>query len=429
MSLKKQSVIEQYWHNPRLLWTLLSSPRVLALLFLGFASGLPLALTGSTLTAWYTQSGVSLMGIGFLTLVGQPYIYKFIWAPLMDRFIPPFLGRRRGWIMLCQVALIMVIASMALLSPKTQPGLLAFLALLVAFLSASQDISISAYLVDAPLESERGFAAAAYTTGYRLAMIVSGGLALVIAAYVGWRNTYVVMSVMMLIGVMTTWLAPNEPTQSQDVTSLKQAVIEPFKEFFQRQGVAYALLLLLALILYKLGDAFTLSLSTTFLLRGMHFTLIEVGLANKTISMIAGISGGIIGGIVMSRWSLFRALWVFGILQVLSNLMYMWLAMVGHHMTVMLTAVFAEHFCGGLGTVAFLAWIISLCDHRFSAMQFALLSALATLGRVYVGPSAAMLVDHVGWTWFYFWAFIIGVPGVLILLPLRRFSQAFNATP
>ncbi|MDO8953489.1 MAG: MFS transporter [Gammaproteobacteria bacterium] len=397
-------------------------PMALILFFLGFASGLPLALTSSTLTAWYTQSGTSLIGIGFLSLIGQPYIYKFIWAPLMDRFIPPFLGRRRGWLIITQLALIAAIMLMASLSPSSHPKLLALFALLVAFLSASQDTTSCAVLVEMPNEQQKGFASAVYITGYRAAVIISGALALILAQNIGWHITYIIMGSLMLVGVVTTLLMP-EPKVSAVVATTKPSFYEnvtlPFTEFFKRKGAKASLLLILVIVLYKLGDAFALTLNTTFLLRDLHFSLTDVGIANKGVGMISSIAGGIIGGLLMMRLTLFRSLILFGLFQAVSNLAFMWLAHIGHNYWGMIFAIFAENFCGGLSNTGFLVLLMTLCNKQYTATQFALFSAFASLGRVYVGPVAAVMIDHVGWMWFYFTTFLISLPGVA-MLPLVR---------
>jgi PAT family beta-lactamase induction signal transducer AmpG len=395
-------------------------PNILALFFLGFASGLPLALTSSTLTAWYTQAGISLIGIGLLTLIGQPYIYKFIWAPLMDRYVPPFLGRRRGWLLITQLALIAGILLMACFSPNTHPNMLALLALLVAFLSASQDTTSCAILVEAPSEQQKGLASSVYISGYRVAVIISGALALILAQNIGWHLTYMIMGSLMLIGVMTTLLITEPQVQ---VTSAKPSfyeyVVLPFSEFFNRKGIKASLFLLLVMVLYKLGDAFALSLNTTFLLRDLHFSLSDVGIANKGVGMISSIAGGLIGGALMVRLNLYRSLIIFGLFQALSNLAFMWLAHIGHNYSGMLFAIFAENFCGGLSNTGFLVLLMTLCNKQYSATQFALFSAFASLGRVYVGPVAAVMIDHMGWMWFYFGTFLISLPGVA-LLPLIK---------
>ncbi len=400
----------------------LANPRILAVFLLGFSSGLPLALTTATLSAWFTEANISLLGIGILSLVGQPYVYKFLWAPLMDRFIPPFMGRRRGWILITQCLLVITIATMALLTPEKHAGLMGVLALIIAFCSASQDISINAYQTDVLHENELGFGASLNVLGYRIAMIVSGAFALILAQHAGWQVTYLVMSALMLVGIITNWFAPEIPPQKQLAPqTLKSAVFEPFVEFFQRKGPWLAIALLLIIVLYKLGDAFALSLNTTFLLRGVHFSLTDVGVANKGFGLISNIVGGLIAGILLTRIRLFYGLIIFGLLQALSNLTYMLLAHVGHNYGLMLFAISSEYFCSGLGTAAFLALIMSICNARYTATQFALLSALSAVGRVYVGPVAAIMVEHLGWTWFYFWSFIIALPGTLLIFVVNPF--------
>ncbi len=402
-------------------WQLLWSRLVITSTLLGFASGLPLALTTGTLQAWYTTSGVSLIAIGSVTLIGQPYIYKFIWAPLMDRFIPPVLGRRRGWIIITQLALIAGIAVMSIFSPTSHGHILFWLACLVAFLSASQDISINGWMADVSHQQTRGLIAAAYITGYRFAVIVSGALAMVMAQRIGWHTTYLIMAALMFIGILTTCF-----TQEPDYTiheiqgSWSQRVTLPFIAFFRRYGLKLGIGVVLVMILYKFADAFALTLNTAFLLRGMHFSLTDVGTVNKAFGMVSSIIGGIIGGLLMTRFSLFKSLFYFGILQVISNLAFVWLALVGTHFYALATTVFIEQFCGGLGNTAFVALIMALCDQEYSAAQFALLTALTSIGRVYLGPPAAILVDHVGWIWFYLISCFVGLPGVFLLFSIRK---------
>ena len=391
----------------------LQSPRIWTVLLLGFSSGLPAVLTGSTLSAWFTESGISLMAIGALTLVGQPYVYKFLWAPFMDRFIPPFLGRRRGWMLIWQLCLIATIAIMALLTPQKHAGLMGMIALLIAFCSASQDTAINAYQTDVLQQEERGIGSALMANGWRIGTIVSGAFALIMAQRLGWHMTYLIMAACMLVGLITTLLCPATPNEKHvQPVSLKDAVIDPFKEFFSRHGARFAIILLAIIVFYKLGDAFALSLNTTFLLRGMHFSLTDVGVANKMVGLAASIAGGLIGGLIMLRISLLRALVVFGILQAVSNLGYMWLALAGHNYSIFYGAVAVEFFTSGLGTTAFLAFIMSLCHPKFTATQFALLTAVSAVGRVYIGPAAAETVLHIGWAGFFFASFWVGLIGL-----------------
>lgn len=396
--------------------------RLLVTLFLGFSSGLPIALCTSTLQAWLTVSGVSLVTIGFATLIGQPYVYKFLWAPLFDRYLPPLLGRRRGWIMLLQIALAITMACMAMLDPRTHLMLIATLAFVLAFLSSSQDINIDAYRTDLLPPDERGLGAAMVTGGYRVAMLVSGGLALIFAGIYGWHTTYLLMAGLMIVQVLVTWWGPEPIAVPKPPATLTKAVVEPFKEFFSREA---AVAILIFVVIYKLSDAFALTLGSTFLLRGLGFSLADVGTIYKTVGLGSTLVGVFVGGMLMKRLSLYRSLLYFGILQGVSNLAFMVLAMAGKSYPLLVGAVFLENFCGGLGTVAFLAFLMSLCDLRYTATQFAVLSALSAVGRVFVGPIAAVMVKELGWAEFYFWAAMIMVPALFLLIWLR--PQVDNA--
>lgn len=407
--------------------TVFRSRKILVLLLLGFSSGLPLALTGGTLQAWLTVRGVDLTTIGLFALVGQPYTYKFLWAPLMDRYTIPLLGRRRGWLVVTQLALLGAIAWMGTLSPQDSPWLLAALALAVAFLSSSQDIVSDAYRTDILGAQERGAGAAVSVFGYRIAMLVSGGLALILAdSRLGWTGTYWLMAALMLVGVVAVWFAEEPAAPPRAPHTLKQAVGEPMRDFLARDG---AWLLLLLIILYKLGDAFAGSLSTAFLIRGPGFSLTEVGLVNKWLGVAATILGALAGGAMMARLRLYRALLLFGVLQAVTNLGYMALALAGKSYALMIAAVAAENLCGGMGTAAFVALLMAMCDRRHSATQYALLSALAALGRVYVGPAAGEMAKVFGWPEFFLFTFLVALPGIAMLVWQRRRIEAIDTAP
>ncbi|MDX5628091.1 MULTISPECIES: muropeptide MFS transporter AmpG [unclassified Brenneria] len=396
---------------------LFSQRNSLFLLLLGFASGLPLALTSGTLQAWMTVENVDLRTIGFFSLVGQAYVFKFLWSPLMDRYTPPFLGRRRGWLVLSQLSLVGAIIAMGFMNPADHLWWLAALAVLVAFCSASQDIVFDAYKTDLLPPEERGTGAAVSVLGYRLAMLVSGGLALWIADRVlGWQATYWLMGGLMLIGALATLLAP-EPHNSQPAPrTIEQAIVAPLRDFFGRNN---AWLILLLIVLYKLGDAFAITLTTTFLIRGVGFNAGDVGLINKTLGLFATIVGAVYGGLLMQRLTLFRALMLFGILQAVSNAGYWLLSVTDKNMFTMASAVFLENLCGGMGTSAFVALLMTLCNKSFSATQFALLSALSAVGRVYVGPIAGWFVESYGWAWFYLFSIFAALPGLALLMVCR----------
>jgi MFS transporter, PAT family, beta-lactamase induction signal transducer AmpG len=418
----------------------LGNRRILVTLLLGFASGLPLALTSGTLQAWMTVEGVNLKTIGIFTLVGLPYTWKFLWSPLMDRFVPPLLGRRRGWILLTQLALMAGIAIMGATDPKAAPWALAALAVFVAFSSASQDIVYDAYSTDVLRPNERGMGAAMKVMGYRIAMLVSGAFALIIAAGgnlfgwftiqgIGWQQTYWLMAGLMMIGVAAVLYAPELEEKISPPRTLTEAVLEPLREFFSRRS---AWLLLALIVLYKFGDAFAVSLSTTFLIRGAGFSPAEVGAVNKGMGLFATILGVLFGGALMVRLGLFWSLLVFGFLQAVSNLLYAWVAIAGHNYKVMTIAIASDNICGGMGTTAFVALLMALCNRRFTATQFALLSALASIGRVYVGPLAGYLTDPTGaglsWPTFFVITFLSALPGVAMVWWMRSTIDALSAS-
>lgn len=397
--------------------------RLYSLVFLGFSSGLPLALTGSTLQAWFTQAGISLVTIGALSLIGIPYVWKFLWAPLMDRFIPPFMGRRRGWIALTQILLCILLFMVANSDPKTHAAMIGFLALLIAFTSASQDIVIDAYRTDILLPDERGTGMAYFIFAFRVAMLFSGGLALVFADHFGWRLTYEFMAVVMALSVIPTFLAPEPPGHIAAPTSLFTTITESFKQLLQRDAIV---LTLLFIVLYKMGDALVVALTSNFLLRGLGFSLTDVGLAYKTIGLVATVVGAFVGGGLLARIGLYWGLWIFGVAQACSNFMFMLLAIVGKNYALMVASIFIENFCAGMSTIALLAFLTSLCSQRYSATQFACLTAFAAIGRVFVGPLAAVMVNHLGWVSFFGWASLMCFPAIIVLSLLRT-RMTFNA--
>lgn len=395
---------------------------LLAISMLGFSSGLPLALTGSTLQAWFTEAHINLVTIGILSLLGLPYTLKFIWAPLMDFYSFPNVGKRKGWIIITQVGLIVSLLFLAHMNPATEAVKMGILAFVIAFFSASQDISINAYQTEILPKEELGLGVAYYVFAYRIAALISGGAALVCADFLGWRMTYEIMAVLMFIALLLTVKIPKPQEILSLPANLLQTTVISFMDLWRREKI---ILLLAFIFLYKLGDALALSLMTNFLLHGLHFSLTEVGLAYKVVSLIAMVLGGFVGGVILTRFNIYRALLVFGLAQAFSNLMFAVLAMVGKHFLFMSISIFIENFCSGLSTAALLAFMMSLCNHRYTASQFALLSAVASLGRVFLGPVAAVVVNNVGWTQFYIWSFILCLPSILLLqfLKAKGFSH------
>lgn len=408
------------------MWSVYLSPRVFPLLLLGFASGLPLSLTGSTLQAWLTTEAIDLKKIGLLTLVGSAYTLKFLWSPLIDRYAFPFLGRRRGWMFITQLALATTVAAMGFFDPHSQLTLIAVLACVVAFLSATQDIAFDAYSTDVLREPERAAGVGTRVLGYRIGMIASGGLALIAVGDwgVSWRNIYLLMGLLMAGCALVTMLAPEPEKVVKAPVTLAEAVVAPLKEFFARPE---AITVLLLIVLYKLGDAFAGALSTSFLLGAGGYSPSQVGEATKIYGMIATIVGAVLGGSFMMRWGLYRSLLWFGLLQAGSNFGYWLVAVSPVNDWLMFSVIAVENLCGGMGTSAFVALLMALCSARFSAAQFALLSALSAVGRTYLaGPITPYIVEAVGWPQFFLITVLIALPGLFLLWWRRQHILALQ---
>ena len=501
--------------------------RLFVVTVLGFASGLPLALTGQAMQAWLSVSGVDIATIGFLSLVGLPYTFKFLWAPLMDRFELPWLGRRRGWLVLTQLALAGALLWMASTSPAGATRFFALLAVLVAFLSASQDVVIDAYRTDTLHASERGLGSSLFVLGYRLAMIVSGGIAFIwvdpnqgggwswpevyrfmaglmaaaavlsafalpkltvalVPSSVARRDLLGFLAVLVAVAVgvfvsdrfappiaralLGDWLAGGAmPAALQgrwiDLAALMlgiaftlplaawaartarfETLLGGLRSYFSQQGAAAFLAFI---VLYKLGDAFAGSLMTPFLLQAMQYSTAEVGVVNKVIGLWLTIGGALLGGALMLKLGLWRALMLFGVLQMLSNVGFWWLAVSGRGLLPgleipafdwgfvklvaatpvdggLLLVIAAENLSGGMGTAAFLAFLMSLCNQRFTATQFALLSAFASVGRVWVGPLAGVLAESIGWPVFFIVSTIVALPALVMLWWMRAAVRALE---
>lgn len=401
-------------------------------LVMGFASGLPLALSAGTLQAWLTVEGVELKTLGWLTLLGLPYTYKFAWSPLLDRFAVPGLGRwggrRRGWMVTLLLAMAATLLAMSYQTPNSSNDSLwgiAALAFALVICSASFDIVFDAWRAESLTAAQRGLGAAWSVIGYRLAMLTSGGLALMLAdLYFGFAGVYRLMATFCLLLSVVAMFAP-QPSVAAAPRSLIAAVGEPFKEFFGRGG---AVLILITIILYKLGDAFAGSLSTAFLIRGAGFTPAEVGAVNKGMGLLATLVGGLVGGLLMARISLWKALLIFGGLQAITNLGFWWLAAFPPSLAGMTAVVLMENLAGGMGTAAFVALLMALCDVRFTATQFALLSALASIGRVVVGPVAGVTATDWGWANFFLVTTVAALPGLVMLFAIRPHLERYRVT-
>jgi PAT family beta-lactamase induction signal transducer AmpG len=390
--------------------------KMAVLLLLGFSSGLPLALTFGTLQAWMKESEIGLAEIGAVTLIGLPYTIKFLWAPLMDRVTLPFLGRRRGWIFLTQLALMGAISWMARFDPTTRLSALIGTAVLVAFLSASQDIVVDGYRSDILEPDELGAGAAVFVMGYRIGMLISGAFALILADLLPWQTVYTLIAPFMLVGMVATWWG-SEPVASSPRT-LTEAVVEPFHALFHRKEGAGGILLLLALVvMYKLPDAISGAMTTPFLM-DIGFSKTDIGVMNKGWGLIATLLGGFAGGAIFSRIGLYRSLWAFGLLQGVSNLVFIGLSMTGVSTLGLFLAVGIENLSGGMGTIAFVALLMRLTERRYSATQYALLSSLAAITSRVAGPAAGLLAESVRWPLFYGLSVLGAIPGLALLAGL-----------
>lgn len=390
------------------------SRKMAALLLLGFSSGLPLLLTNKTVQAWMTFEGVDLGTVGLFSLVGLPYSLKFIWAPLLDRYVPPFLGRRRGWLAITQVGLMIALATMALHDPTVALQMLALNTVIIAFLSASQDIAVDAYRTDVLEEREMGAGVSVWVLGYRVGMLIAGSLTFVMAKYMSWQMVYLAMSGLMLIGLTTSFWSPAPQTENQTPTSLFDSVIFPFIDFFRRLNVTRASLILLFIILYKLGDGILGNMATPFLIK-TGFDEIDIGLMQGVVGLLATMIGVVAGGVILSRIGINRSMWVFGGLQAVSNLMYLILAIVGKNDVVAVLAISVENFCAGLVTSGFVAYLMSLCNPKFSATQFALLTSLMAVSRDILVAPAGKMAEATGWIWFFLISILLALPGLLLL--------------
>ena len=387
---------------------------MLLALVMGFAGGVPLLLTITILQAWMKQEGVDLGTIGLFGLVGLPYTLKFVWAPLLDRYTPWFLGRRRGWLLISQLLVIVSILSLSGTNPGQSPLLVAGAALLLTFFSATQDIVIDAYRRESLLDEEQGFGAALYVNGYRFGNLLVSGGGLILADIAGFRFVYMLMAGVMLVGVIATLLAP-EPESPGAPPSMAEAVIQPFVDFFSRRD---AVLLLLFVLLYKLGDNMASHMTIPFYL-DIGYSNTEIGAVVKLFGFWAIIAGTLLGGSLILKAGLYRSLWIAGILQGVSTAGFAWLAHIGHDLNWLAAVISLENFSMGLGMAALLALMARLTNRRFTATQFALLSSLAGVPRVVLSAPTGYLAAGIGWQSFFIVCAVIAIPGLLLLLRFR----------
>lgn len=392
---------------------------MLIVFVMGFSSGLPLLLIGGTLKLWMTREGVDLTTIGFFSLVGLPYTLKFIWAPFLDRFVPTSLGRRRSWLLITQFALMAGLLWLSQISPSLETGTLAAAAFVIAFFGATQDVAVDAYRREILSNLELGLGSSYSITGYRVAMWFSGGLALILADFMSWTTVYMIMAAMMFVGILTTLLAPEPQTKSSPPVSIGEAFAGPFKEYFQRPG---AIWILAFILLYKVGDAMAAEMTMPFYGK-LGFSNTEIGTVVKTFGIWAVIAGGFIGGVTMLRLGMRRSLWVFGILQAVSTLCFAWLAQIGPQIPALAVVVSFENLTSGMGTAAYAAFMASLANKRFTATQYALLSSLMGVPRVFLGAPTGAMAEHLGWSSFFVICTLAAIPGLLLLLKISKWSD------
>lgn len=379
---------------------------------MGFACGLPLLLTITLLQAWMKEEGVDLTVIGLMALVGLPYTVKFLWAPFLDRFTLHFLGRRRGWLLISQLALILSIAGLGFTDPKNNPWAVVFAAFLVTFFSASQDIVVDAYRREDLSDEELGLGSSLYVNGYRIGMLLAGGGGLIMADHMSFSMVYLIMAACMLIGVLTTLLAREPQVFAVTPRTMKEAVIEPLVEYFKRQG---ALWILSFILLYKIGDTMASAMTTPFYL-DIGFSKTEIGAVVKLFGFWATMAGALIGGILMLRLGINRSLWVFGFLQAISTAGFAMLARVGRSVPALSVVIAFENLSSGMGTSAYMAFMASITNKKFTATQYALLSSLMGVPRVLASAPTGFFAKNIGWVSFFIACTLIAIPGMLLLL-------------
>ncbi|WP_119344735.1 AmpG family muropeptide MFS transporter [Facilibium subflavum] len=391
------------------------SRKMLVMFLLGYSSGLPLMLTASSLLLWYYESGIEVKDIGLLSLVALPYTVKYLWSPIVDRFSSKRFGRRKGWIYAMQFALLASVFSLSLFSPAKSPFVIAFIALLICFFSATQDIAINAYQTEILKEDERALGSAISVLGYRVGMLVTGALLLIFVQHFDnqWRLGILSLLPFFAVGIFGTILAKEVEIENKPKT-LYDAVVLPFYEFFTRKSIFIAIIALIIIIFYKFSDALAFSLNTVFF-ASLGFDKTMIAVSYKFNALIFTFLGLVIGGMLAKGFGLFRTFVAFSVAMACANLMYLWLALVGKSYVLMVASVAIEYMVGAMGTAVLVAMIMSLVNKRFSATQFAILSSIDSLGRVLVGPLAGNIQQSYGWASLFFVSFVIGMCVTLLI--------------
>jgi len=389
----------------------LLSRRMLVAFLMGFSCGLPLLLTLGVLQAWMKEEGVDLTWVGMIALVQSPYAWKFLWSPVLDRFTPPVLGRRRGWLLIAQLALVVSIAALGWSDPVAHPGWMAASAVLVAFFSATQDTVVDAYRREDLADEELGLGSSLYIYGYRIGMWAASGGGLILADHMPFSQVYLVMAAGLIPGVATTLLAPEPRVEDGAPQSLREAIWNPLVDFFRRDSAVWILAFIL---LYKIGDTMAAAIATPFYLE-MGFSKSEIGAVVKLFGSWATIAGAVFGGIVMLRLGIHRSLWVFGLLQAVSTAGFAVLTRIGYSLPALCGVIAFESITGGMGTSAFVAFMAGLTNKKFTATQYALLTSIMGLPRVLASAPTGLAAKHLGWEWFFIFCTLAAIPGMLLL--------------
>ena len=394
---------------------------MLICIFTGFSSGLPLYILVSLLPAWLRSEGVNLKAIGLFALINLPFTWKFLWAPFFDRYIPP-LGRRRGWLLISQVLLLLSIPVFGTFSPKLDIWTIAYLATVVAFFSASQDIVLDAYRRELLIDNELGLGNAVHVNAYKIAGLIPGSLSLILADRMAWSSVFMITALFMIPGILMTIFVAEPALKDGRPKTLKAAVVEPFNEFIGRNGMQTALLILAFIFLYKLGDSMATALATPFYL-DMGFSKTEIGLIAKNAGLWPSVVGGLLGGVWMFKLGINRALWIFGFVQMIAILGFAFLSTVGHSLLWLGIVIGIEALGVGLGTAAFVAYIAHTTHPLYTATQFALFTSLAAVPRTFANAATGYLVESLGWFKFFILCFLLAIPGMLLLLKVAPWNN------
>ncbi len=398
----------------------LLSRRMWVVLLMGFSSGLPLLLTGGTLKTWLAREQVDISTIGYFSWVGMAYSLKFFWAPFLDRYRLFFFGRRRSWILVTQILIGLCLFQLSSLNPTSALTMMAILSVVIAFLSATQDIAIDAYRREILEDEEMGLGSTLTQYGYRLSMLLTGGLGIGLVGTEGinltWNQLYILMAVIMLACTVVTWIAPEPKEVDNQPQSLKSAVLDPFREFFTREKAG---LILCFVFLFKLGDALSASMLNPYYVE-MGYTNLDIGFIAKTVGLISVLSGLLIGGLIIFRLGILKSLWIFGILQALSTAGFSIIAFTGPEKWALALAVVFEDISAGMGSAAFIAYLSTITNKKFTGTQFALLSALATLGRNFFSGFSGDMVKFLGWAPFFWTCALIAIPGLIMLWFIQK---------